>query len=876
MQSQQKRVKWSRGETAEALEERTDTGITQASVELMENCIPDIYGNISRRPALKPIPLSAGFRSSRVSEPNAYFPFKEKVLTLDRYDLDMKLNYFDKYVQFIPFYITENDIILIGINTHESECCYLRIKDGEIVYEYDGEPISNALIRSSGVPYNLSRVSYAQQNNYMVVATTFRVYKVSFEFVNNSNAFTPIVENFEYSGGWYAPNGTQTKQVNTSVIPGLAISGHFYNYVYTDISGTTSMYSNTSTGVSGQANKELLEQEIPVGSIVKMPKIGCYFRVEGYYTEADNLYFPSITFSALQVHNDHHVAPGVSGSVCVAVNNNPNNGAYLEYWANNVLQQEIIVPTQTPIYVKSTVSSTGYSTNMTHKDGLTQDWGTWQNADMTDQTVRMFGALLAPVVDENESDDTVAVEYGYESLTPADYNVAPDPSNPLFPHPNQLCFCEQRLWAGGWAFDAEQEYALVIGSQIARYNDFKNDFNQENEPIELDILTQYKEKVVHLLDYNGLKIFTDSFEYAYSGGGVVKQSGNGSLSFCTPIVFESLCLYADSTGNQIRAMQYEFQSNIFNSSCINQVAPHDLIWYPMYMATYEDKVYSTGKHLFIVNEQVGENDVLYPSPDVYDFPKVVKVNGSSILAVCNFVPSNQANIWSRWIFPQINYTIKASDITPLPVNSNMLHSVINTKNKPIFMFKCASITTSGGLTDGMSFVPCYLDFEENLDLVGSVNSYNKFIITSSAWNGGYKYQTLTNTEVAIYSDGVFQFTTTTDNFGTITADLSGLTNITVGLPINSKIVSHPIDVGGKTKSVKKRIGKVQMSVHDTDTGAISINGKTGYMNPQQDHICFYGVSGMKDEVKYTITNKNGAMFHLESLLMNIEYGTLDS
>ena len=67
-----------------------------------------------------------------------------------------------------------------------------------------------------------------------------------------------------------------------------------------------------------------------------------------------------------------------------------------------------------------------------------------------------------------------------------------------------------------------------------------------------------------------------------------------------------------------------------------------------------------------------------------------------------------------------------------------------------------------------------------------------------------------------------------------------------------------------------------MSVRDTDPDAITINEKTGYMNPQGDKICFYGVTGMKDEIKYTLTNKNGAMFHLESLLMNIEYGTLDS
>ena len=60
MQSQQKKVKWSRGETADALEERTDTVITQVSVSKMENIIADVYGNISRRPAFQMLPYAAG------------------------------------------------------------------------------------------------------------------------------------------------------------------------------------------------------------------------------------------------------------------------------------------------------------------------------------------------------------------------------------------------------------------------------------------------------------------------------------------------------------------------------------------------------------------------------------------------------------------------------------------------------------------------------------------------------------------------------------------------------------------------------------------------------------------------------------------------
>ncbi len=455
------------------------------------------------------------------------------------------------------------------------------------------------------------------------------------------------------------------------------------------------------------------------------------------------------------------------------------------------------------------------------------------DSDGTDQI--MFGPLLTPVADDTATDTAVNVEYGFVSLQPSNWQ-----SSGTYPHPRKLLFLDQRLWAGSWANSTTQNYSIAIGSQIAKYTDFKNDYNQDNESITLDILTNFKEKIVHLIDYNGLKIMTDSYEYAYDGK-VVRQSGNGSLENCEPLVFESLCLYADSTGNQIKAMQYEFQANIFNSSSINTLAPHDLIWYPLFMAAYEDKINSTGKYLFILNEDSNEH------------PR---------LAVCNFVPSNQANIWSRWIFEKTK-TVYDGDIP-------FIHSIVRTKTEPIFL------TVFSLNLMGACIIPSKLDFNGNVDFESPVYTAGGQNYFSPKHLSNYDMAVMRNAEIAVYADGEFQFMTTTGNTGEITADLTGLTNVTVGLPIHSKIVSHPIDVGGKTKSIMKRIGKAQMSVHDTPAGAITINGKTGYMNPRTDHICFYGVTGMKDEIKYTITNNNGAMFHLESLLMNIEYGTLDS
>jgi hypothetical protein len=816
MQSQQKRVKWSRGETAEALEERTDTGITQASVELMKNCIPDIYGNISRRPGLRVL-------NSYTTATNSGFLY-------------------DEYMQVFPFYITENDYILVGVH-YSTPTELIRIKNNIIVYKQnlsnniDYPKTSTQESPILGVT-KYRPVSCAQQNNYMLIADAYNVWKLQISGLDSlDSSFTVTCDIWKFSAGWYAPNGTQTKQINNVILPGLKFDGHFTGYTYTNIDGTTTVYSLTDTGLTGQTGKEEIESQIPVGSIVQLPKIGTYFRIEGYVTEGEHVFFPSVTFDSVQ-KLANGVAPTQTGKVCVARSPNPTPQPHypgytelkLEYYSNGTLIESQNIASGIIANVHCSAYGSGYAQISSYIDNG-YHFTDWSEGTITNLKVYAFGSLLTPVVDDTATDSTVKVEYGYTSLEPDQFALTGS-----FPHPRKLTFTDQRLWAGGWAISTTNQYPIVIGSQIARYNDLKNDYNQENEPITLDILTQYKETILHLVDYNGLKIMTESYEYAYNNGGIVKQSANGSFEFCEPIVFDSLCLYIDSTGCQVKAMQYEFQSNIFNSTTINQMAPHDLVWYPWCMAQYEDKYNSTGKHLFLVNRE----------------------DANARVAVCNFVPGNQAEIWSRWTFPITN-------LGP-DYDKPFVHSVVNLKNGTLFL-----LAFNPGI-----IVPAVLDFSINTDCespVYTIGTSNYFAPLHSSNNSRIYMK---NTEVAVYADGEFQFITTTDATGAITDDISQLTNVTVGLPIHAKIVSHPIDVGGKTKSIKKRIGKSVFSVHNTEPNAITINGKTGYMNPQKDKINFYGVTGMKDEIKYILTNNNGAMFHLESLLMNIEYGTLDS
>jgi hypothetical protein len=290
-------------------------------------------------------------------------------------------------------------------------------------------------------------------------------------------------------------------------------------------------------------------------------------------------------------------------------------------------------------------------------------------------------------------------------------------------------------------------------------------------------------------------------------------------------------------------MQYELQNNIFDSTIINQMTPGDLIWQPVAMAQYEDKANNTGRHLFVLNEQT------------IDGPRT----DSPRIATSNFVPGNQATIWSRWEFQTLNNV-------ELDFDFSTVSAIVNTKKQPIFMV----FTKEGG---GACCMPAILDFEAEADMLVPLDSSNKYRIY---YKGGWWNRFIPNATVAVYSNGVYQYETTTDNTGTLMRLPTGLTNVTVGMPINARVASHPIDVGGKTKTITKRIAKAVMSVRNTEPGAVTINGKTGYMNPAKDTINFYGVTGMKREIIYTITNNKGAKFTIESLTMNIEYGTLIS
>ena len=955
MQTQQKKVKWSRGETASALEERTDTGITQVSVSKMENIISDIYGNIARRPALKIITSEESATEIPViSKAGGYIA-----------------NYsFVRPPQSFVFTINANTYIIF-ISDQMGAFGGMLIHNNKFVRKITITNNTNYTVNHTWE----DKISVAQYNNYMTVSNLY-TYDVVFKLTGTDLANYGItVDDFIFSAPWYAPNGTEAKTVSSNDISGLEFNKDglgFTGYAYTDSTETNQM-SLIDTGLTGSIQP--IETRIPIGSIVQFPNLGTYMRVEGYILGGSNIYFPDVVFDG--TINDGGSVP----STGTYAKFNSGLKVYFEYYSNGILIQKIRIYDLPTAWVRCSASSTGYRK-------INTSTLQWENVNVSTLSVQMFGELLTPVANDQNKDTSVVVETGYISLK--EYE------------PTSFTFSGQRLYAAGFynaSLSPKQIPGYAVGSQIGRYNDFKNNYNTNAEAVVIDISTSYQEQVLYLVDYNGLKIFTDAAEYAYVNGGAVKQSENGALNLCKPIVFGSLCIYADKSGGQLRAMQYELQNQLFESSSINQMTQEDLIFNTSSMAGFFDKEHFTGHFLYTV--QTGYNQGLNWTNPI----------ANHSLAVCNLVPGNQASIWTRWTTPEIKvgeynrhsvsnvieinnkvwfivncihmyngnarngYTLAELDYenlldfesTPDPTatafsilpqlhahnlyawvdGADTVYTMTDTvlEGDPIYNASEQQIATAenspGGpniIIDGVGY---YLwstgggndvyskseeptptgtkddpsrelfdsngDILDNVYIVGYRSSDNviivglkNHIITSefprvlasttlqytisgtthqgtytSAQNIYAENVTIPGT-ISIFDGDTYVQDDELDEVGNFTRPLSELTNPRVGFMINATLESHPLDVGGKTYTDHKRIGKAVAVIRDTEPNAFTVCNKTGYTSEDKKTVNFYGCTGMKNQVKYTIKNIQGAKFTIESLTMIIEYATLDS
>ena len=92
--------------------------------------------------------------------------------------------------------------------------------------------------------YGRGKVSVSQYNNYMIVANLFSpdvIFSLQGATIDD---YSILIQRFQFSAPWYAPNGTQTTQVTSTQVAGLDFdAGSVGNYTFTEANGETTVYA---------------------------------------------------------------------------------------------------------------------------------------------------------------------------------------------------------------------------------------------------------------------------------------------------------------------------------------------------------------------------------------------------------------------------------------------------------------------------------------------------------------------------------------------------------------------------------------------------------------------------------------------------------
>jgi hypothetical protein len=167
-----------------------------------------------------------------------------------------------------------------------------------------------------------------------------------------------------------------------------------------------------------------------------------------------------------------------------------------------------------------------------------------------------------------------------------------------------ICYYQQRFLYGGGATAGEEE--SIVGSKNGDFENFYNSYHPiaADNPFRFDIRGRSINPVRHLLDLNGLVIFTENSELIAAGdaNGVLTPTdvnlrtqsyhGSGKLA---PLVVDNTAIFVQARGSIVRDFQYSesvkgysgrdlsiFSSHLFDGYTIDdwcfQKVPNSTVW----------------------------------------------------------------------------------------------------------------------------------------------------------------------------------------------------------------------------------------------------------------------------------------------------------
>ena len=372
--------------------------------------------------------------------------------------------------------------------------------------------------------------------------------------------------------------------------------------------------------------------------------------------------------------------------------------------------------------------------------------------------------------------------------------------------PNSCLFYQERLWFGG----SLQKPLNICGSRLGQYHDFNNVGNYDNDSINVDLSCKQNNEIVNLYGNRGLQIFSGGAEFVANENNltpnnifITQTSSVGSKGTVEPKDIAGVTLFVDRKGLNCNTFLYNYEQATFNASALT-----------------------------LLNNQVIKN----PTRMVIDFNSnfedgnfVYLVNSDGTVAVGNVLLEQNINAFTR-------FETKNGEVKDMVVLGDSTYFLIKRDNI-LFLEKLENLKT-----DFTSIVSV-----NNTDTISGLDIYN-------------------NKDVRVYSNkkdyGVYFVID-----GEITLKETITDTVYIGYDIECKLVSNNLSVANQTTNIKTRLSKATITTNNTKS--LIFNKRK--IRSDKDIYNLYACSDWKNENKFTIESVFDYL-EIKSIVLNINYG----
>ena len=317
-------------------------------------------------------------------------------------------------------------------------------------------------------------------------------------------------------------------------------------------------------------------------------------------------------------------------------------------------------------------------------------------------------------------------------------------------YPTTCAFYQERLWFGG----SKSLPNNIWGSRIAQYYNFKNAANYDNDAINVTIQSDQIDEIVNMHINRGIQIFTGGAEWIIPEGAttpgtisISKNTSNGSLASVIPVDIQGITFFVEKNGKSLLSFVYSFDQNAYTSGTASLLT--DLIVDPVGIDVDYNSSADEGNYIYmplsdgtmvigclLVDQQINAYTRFETDGDIKD---VANVSGDTYILVERNSVKYIEKIENYVTYGATDFTTEQTAVAGVVSNlseyeGNDVYVYDDTQSYGKHTVSAGSVDTGYGDLDGTVYVGYGVEFEiigNKIAVNGKTNSIKKRLIKAT-------------------------------------------------------------------------------------------------------------------------------------------------